>query len=156
MNHPGASSQHRSAQASAAARREEYEAKAKVLAEERAAQVRELQEKSKALAEERKARVREQHLVFLPPTIALLARGRFRVGEEAPVFADGEKRKQTHINLQTTRHALIEACVWHARCAPTVAIATDGGRDVYRNSEGLPVTDDLGHGIFHSSAALSL
>ena len=72
----------------------------------------------------------------LSPGPKLLAVAREMLGD-VPVFADGGKRSKLHVNLLTSRAAFREMCVWQARIQATAAFASDGGRRVRVNEEGI-------------------
>ena len=81
-----------------------------------------------------RTRLVEEQVAALPPLLQLECRARWALGD-VPIFdeGDGNKRTETHINLQLQRRNHEWFCEWQARLGITVAYSLDATH--YRGEE---------------------
>ena len=87
-------------------------------------------------------RLLEVQVAALPPLLQLECRARWALGD-VPIYDEGEgnKRTETHVNLQLQRRNHEWFCEWQARLGITVAYFLDATHTVARDKDGIPLRD---------------
>ena len=94
----------------------------------------------------------EAQVAALPPLLQLECRARWALGD-VPTYDEGvgNKRTETHVNLQLQRQNHDWFCEWQARLGITVAYSLDATHTVAQDKDGIPLRDCHGE-VVHIDA----